>query len=175
MIIVCSLKEMPASAMAARATHIVSLIREADMPDTPAHPPGVKHLKIAVDDITEPVDGMTAPSEDHVAALINFVADWDRETPIVVHCDDGDGRSMAAALTLLSLDRPGDEVPAARWLRKRATHARPNRLFVSHADAYLGRNGRLIGALDAMGPAQPGFGHGRVTRVPVNLELQLQY
>lgn len=175
MIIVCSLKEMPASAMSARATHIVSLIQQAHMPDTPANPLGIKHLKINVDDITEPVDGMTAPSEDHVAALIDFVSDWDRETPIIVHCEDGNSRSMAAALTLLSLDRPGDEVPAARWLRKRAAHARPNRLIVSHADTFLGRNGRLIGALDAMGPAQPDAGHGPVTRVPVNLELQIQY
>ena len=166
---------MPVSATAARATHIVSLIQEAHMPDTPASPPGVKHLKIAVDDITEPVDGMTAPSEGHVAELIDFVSDWDRETPIVLHCEEGNGRSMAAALTLLSLDRPGDEVQAARWLRRRAAHARPNRLFVSHADKLLGRKGRMLGALDAMGPAQPGLEHGPVTRVPVNLELQIQY
>ncbi len=175
MIIVCSLEDMPGVAAAARATHIVSVVQAARMPDTPANPPGIKHLKIAVDDITEPTDGLTAPSEDDVAALLGFVADWDREMPIIVHCDDGNGRSMAVALTLLSMDRPGDEVPAARWLRRRAAYARPNRLIVLHADKLLGRKGRMLGALDAMGPAESAPRPETVTRVPVNLELQMQY
>jgi predicted protein tyrosine phosphatase len=173
MIIVCSSKDMPASAASARASHIVSLIPEADMPDPPAN--GIKHLRIAVDDVTEPVAGKTAPSEGHVAQLINFVTDWDRETPIVVHCAEGNGRSMAAALTLLSLDRPGDEMLAARWLRRRAAYALPNRLIVTHADKLLGRKGRMLAALDAMGPARPEAAPAPVTRVPVNLELQIQY
>ena len=75
---------------------------------------------------------------------------------------------MAAALTLLSLDRPGEEVALGRWLRQRAAHAQPNRLIVSHADALLGRQGRLLDALDAMGPRQSFLLRGPVTRIALD-------
>lgn len=171
MIIVCNLYDMPSSVKESGASHMVSLIQSSHMPDTPADPPGIQHLKIAVDDITEPMLGMTLPREDHVADLIDFVANWNRRKPIVVHCHLGISRSMAAALTLLSLDRPGDEVRAGQWLRRRAAHAQPNRLMVSHADALLGRNGRMLAALDAMGPAKIPLTRGPVTQIALDPEL----
>jgi predicted protein tyrosine phosphatase len=37
-------------------------------------------------------------------------------------------------------------------MRRRAPHAQPNRLLVSHADAALGRDGAMIAAVNGMGP-----------------------
>jgi predicted protein tyrosine phosphatase len=37
-------------------------------------------------------------------------------------------------------------------MRQRAPHAAPNRLLVAHADAAMGRGGRMTAALDVMGP-----------------------
>ena len=37
-------------------------------------------------------------------------------------------------------------------MRKRAPHAQPNRLLVVHADEALGREGKMLAALNTMGP-----------------------
>jgi len=40
----------------------------------------------------------------------------------------------------------------ARAMRQRAPHAQPNRLLIYHADTALGRGGKMIDAVNAMGP-----------------------
>ena len=37
-------------------------------------------------------------------------------------------------------------------MRRRAPHAQPNRLLVSHADEALDRRGAMIAAVNSMGP-----------------------
>ena len=44
-----------------------------------------------------------------------------------------------------------DERDIARALRRVAPHASPNRRIVALADAQMGRQGRMLAALDAMG------------------------
>ena len=44
-----------------------------------------------------------------------------------------------------------DEEELAWHLRRLSPSASPNRLIVSHADALLGRDGRMIAAVDAIG------------------------
>jgi predicted protein tyrosine phosphatase len=60
---------------------------------------------------------------------------------------------MASAFVILC-DRsgPGHELEIARAMRRRAPHAQPNRLLVSHADDALGRGGAMIAALSGMSP-----------------------
>ena len=60
---------------------------------------------------------------------------------------------MASAFTVLC-DRlePGREIEIALAMRRRAPHAQPNALLVRHADEALGRGGRMVAALEAMGP-----------------------
>ncbi len=60
---------------------------------------------------------------------------------------------MAAALIALSLENDGREMEAARLLRAAAPHAQPNARMVALADRLLGRQGRLVAAKEAMGPA----------------------
>jgi predicted protein tyrosine phosphatase len=62
---------------------------------------------------------------------------------------------MASAYTILC-DRlgPGREIEIARAMRQRAPHAQPNRLLVQHADEALGRGGKMVLALNHMGPPQ---------------------
>jgi predicted protein tyrosine phosphatase len=61
---------------------------------------------------------------------------------------------MASAFTVLC-DRlgPDREIEIAQAIRRRAPHAQPNRLLVSHADEALGRQGKMLAALNAMSPA----------------------
>jgi predicted protein tyrosine phosphatase len=45
-----------------------------------------------------------------------------------------------------------DEISIARQIRQASPIAQPNRLIVSLADKALGREGRMLRALDEMGP-----------------------
>jgi predicted protein tyrosine phosphatase len=136
-------------------SHLVSLLSPEHMIETPAgFPPGM-HLKLGINDIVDPTAGPAPPAREHVDALLLFARSWDAKQPLLIHCWAGISRSMASAFTILC-DRlgPGREIQIARAMRERAPHAQPNRLLVRHADDALGRSGRMVLALDLMGPPQ---------------------
>ena len=134
-------------------SHLVSLLSPEHMIETPAGFPASHHLRLGMNDVSDPVAGADPPGRAHVDALLDFSRRWDTSHPMVVHCWAGISRSMASAFIILC-DRlgPDREIEIARTMRARAPHAQPNRLLVSHADAALGRGGRMIAALNTMGP-----------------------
>jgi predicted protein tyrosine phosphatase len=74
----------------------------------------------------------------------------------VVHCFAGISRSTAGAfIAACALNPSRDEGEVARLLRTASPTAQPNALLVSIADDLLGRNGRMIGAIESIGPAIP--------------------
>jgi predicted protein tyrosine phosphatase len=106
-----------------------------------------------MDDITEQIDGFVAPSDSHIEQVLNFVRGWDRSAPLVVHCYAGISRSTASAFAAAcALNPHRDEIAIARQIRQASPSAIPNRLIVSLADRALGREGRMLRALDEMGP-----------------------
>lgn len=152
-----------------RPSHIVTLLG----PETPViTPDGIhadRHLKLTLHDIDAPQPDLIAPGEDHVAELLAFAKNWDPREPMLVHCWAGISRSTAAAyIVLCSRNEGGAEDEIARAMRYRAPHAQPNRLLVRHADALLGRGGRMIAGVEAMGPAR-GIWEGEVFDVPLTL------
>jgi predicted protein tyrosine phosphatase len=87
------------------------------------------------------------PCETHVAELITFARDWDRQAPLLIHCWAGISRSTAAAfISLCALNPEGSELELARALRRASPTAYPNRLLVALADEILTRDGRKIEA-----------------------------
>ena len=134
-------------------SHLISLLSPEHMIETPAGFPAHMHLKLGVNDIVDPAAGTAPPARQHVDDLLAFSRSWDARQPLLIHCWAGISRSMASAFTVLC-DRlgPGHEIEIARAMRQRAPHAQPNRLLVSHADDALGRDGRMIAALNSMGP-----------------------
>jgi predicted protein tyrosine phosphatase len=63
---------------------------------------------------------------------------------------------------------PGREHDVAQRLRENAPHAQPNPRIVAFADALLDRDGRMLDAIDAMGPAEIVF-EGRLFALPLTL------
>ena len=108
-----------------------------------------------MDDIIEHMDGFVAPSDSHIEQVLNFVRGWDRSAPLVVHCYAGISRSTASAFAAVCMLNPHrDEIAIARQIRAASPIASPNRLIVSLADKALGREGRMLRALDDDGPGQ---------------------
>jgi predicted protein tyrosine phosphatase len=153
MIHVCSLAALPETVKTTGASHVLTVMARVDQVLRPESVLEANHLKVQVDDITEQMDGFVAPSDIHVEQVLNFVRGWDRRAPMVVHCYAGISRSTASAFAAACMLNPHrDEVTIARQIRAASPIAQPNRLIVSLADRALGREGRMLRALDEMGP-----------------------
>ncbi|HTT47256.1 MAG TPA: protein-tyrosine phosphatase family protein [Pseudolabrys sp.] len=153
MIHVCSLARLHDTVDATGARHIVTLLRLTDRVERPAHIAPENHLVLAVDDITAPVDGYAAPGEEHVQRLIDFVGKWDRAAPMVVHCFAGISRSTAGAFVAACALNPRRDEMAIAWEVRRASRtAQPNARIVSIADRLLKRQGRMVRAIETIGP-----------------------
>jgi len=154
MIHVCSLARLYATIDETRAQHVVTLLRRTDRVTRPVHILERNHLVLSVDDIAAPIDGMTMPAEEHVARLIAFAGAWDRTAPMVVHCFAGISRSTAGAfVAACALNPQRDETAIAQAIRAASRTAQPNAAIVAIADRLLKRDGRMIRAVESIGPA----------------------
>jgi predicted protein tyrosine phosphatase len=152
MIIVCPLHAVPRLVDGGDITHVMSLLG----PETPhltlARLQPKCHLQLTFHDIAEPVDGFTAPGREHVEQMLEFVTTWQPPASLLIHCWAGISRSTAAAFAAMcALKSEEDEAEIAWTLRRMAPTASPNRLIVKHADQILGRRGRMIAAVEAIG------------------------
>jgi predicted protein tyrosine phosphatase len=156
MIHVCSLARLYATVEETRARHIVTLLRLVDRVQRPTHILEENHLILAMDDIVAEQDGYTVPGEEHVSRLIAFAKGWDRAAPMVVHCFAGISRSSAGAFVAACALNPGrDEAQIARAIRLASPTAQPNARIVTIADRLLRREGRMIRAVESIGPGEP--------------------
>ena len=155
MIYVCPLSAIKGAIRDLRPSHLVSLLDPDSMIDTPAGIAPGRHLRISVNDIAAPAGDLVPPEAGHMAALVDFVRGWDRESPLLVHCWAGISRSTAAAfIALCALHDAHPEDELARLVRAHGPHARPNRLMVRLADDLLRREGRMSAAVEALGPGR---------------------
>jgi predicted protein tyrosine phosphatase len=153
MIHVCSLAALPDTVKATGASHVLTVMANVAQVQRPESVLEANHLRVQMDDITEQMDGFLAPSDSHIEQVLNFVRGWDRNAPLVVHCYAGISRSTASAFAAACMLNPHrDETSIAQQIRAASPIASPNRLIVSLADRALGREGRMLRALDEMGP-----------------------
>jgi predicted protein tyrosine phosphatase len=149
---VCSLSRLTETIEATGARHVVSLLAREDRLMRPAAITAENHLWLQLHDISAPLDGHVPPAAEHVEDLIAFVRRWPREAPMVVHCYAGISRSTAAAfVSICALDPTRDEGAIAQALRLASPTATPNSRIVALADDILGRRGRMIDAVAAIG------------------------
>src|SRR5215467_14414908 len=148
---VCSLARLHATVEATGAQHVVTLLKHTDRVERPRSVAPANHLILGMDDITVPMDGYIIPCDEHVTALITFVRGWDRIT-LLLHCYAGISRSTAGAyVAACALNPRRDEWAIARELRRASATATPNIRLVALADCMLGRDGRMVAAIDAIG------------------------
>jgi predicted protein tyrosine phosphatase len=152
MIHVCSLARLQETVDETRARHVVSLLGDEFRVERPRGIAPENHLWLRLHDICSPLDGYVLPDEEHVADLLAFVRGWDRRAPLVVHCFAGISRSTASAFaSVCALNPERDENGIARALRRASPTATPNIRIVSLADRLLGRQGRMIAAVETIG------------------------
>jgi len=133
-------------------SHVVTLINWELMIETPAGIAPENHLKLGMNDIAAPADGFIAPGDRHIADLLRFTLAWDRRQPMLIHCWAGISRSTAAAfVALCALNPDADELAVARRLRGASPEATPNARIVALGDGALGRQGRMVEAIAAIG------------------------
>ena len=157
-LIVCSLRLLDETIAARAPSHLVSLLSPAEMIEEHQLMSGGRHLRVRVNDIVEPAEGLTAPDEQMVQDILEFGRSWSGEQPIVIHCWAGISRSSATAFILACQRNPDTpELEIARHIRAVSPVAHPNARLVALADAAMGRQGRMVEALQAIGPGEPAF------------------
>ena len=149
--------------------YLVTLINDQTMIDTPPAISPHKHLRLAMNDISEPQPGMVIPGNDHVSELLDFVIAWDQQEPMLIHCWAGISRSTAAAfIALCALNPEVGERHIAQTLRAASPTATPNQRLVTLADDLLGRKGRMKLAIDEIGRGQTTM-EGQLFKLPARL------
>jgi predicted protein tyrosine phosphatase len=87
-----------------------------------------------------------------VNEIIAFARAWDQAAPLLIHCWMGVSRSPAAALIAALAVAPNlDDDDLSRRLRAASPQATPNTRLVEIGDRLLGRQGRLISGVRAIG------------------------
>ena len=149
---VCPLSRLPETVAATGASHVLTLINVGTPLERPAVIDAENHAVIGVSDIVEPLDGHALPVAEHIETLLAFIRAWSRESPLLLHCWAGISRSTAAAYIgacALAPERREDAVAMA--LRKASPSATPNPRLIALADDILGRRGRMVDAIRAIG------------------------
>ncbi len=164
---VCPLSKIPATVSATGARSLITLINHGTPVPRPHEIAAARHLHVPVSDIVVELDGHILPAEAHVAEILDFVRNWDRAEPLLIHCYAGVSRSTAAAFIAacaLAPERPESEI--AHAIRAASPTASPNTLLVEVADHMLKRDGRMVAAVAAIGRGEECF-----EGVPFALEL----
>ncbi|EHS52533.1 hypothetical protein PDO_1461 [Rhizobium sp. PDO1-076] len=153
LIVVSPLSRIAEMAVRHKAREMISLLAVNQDFHRPAVIQANRHLKLGVNDITVAGTGdLIAPQAAHVGQIIDFARSWDREAPLIVHCWMGVSRSPAAALIAsLAVAPEDDDEDLANRLRAASPFATPNMLLIEIGDQMLGRGGRLIAAVKAIG------------------------
>jgi predicted protein tyrosine phosphatase len=132
-------------------THLLSILDpDAKEPDLYFMDPPPERLTIRFHDIILPHPDLAMPQRSHVEEILAFARTLPNGDPthLLVHCNMGISRSTAAATAVLLQAEPElDDETALAHIAAIRPQAWPNSLMIRHADALLGRGGRLLAAL----------------------------
>lgn len=131
---------------------MLTVIKNIDQVVTPQGVEEERHLKLDFADIWQPMAGEVMANADHVTEILSFIRRWERTSPLVVHCYAGVSRSTASAYIAACALRPDtSEIAWAERIRQASPTATPNIHIVRLGDAILGREGRMVKAIERIG------------------------
>ncbi|WP_269929718.1 tyrosine phosphatase family protein [Aminobacter sp. HY435] len=167
MIYVCPLSKVDETVARIGAERLVSLLSAGTEMTRPVSIRAENHLLMNMHDIAAVQEGMTLPGEAHVRRLLDFAHAWDRSRPLAINCWAGVSRSTASAYIIAAAFDPSrDEAELALLLRRLSPTATPNPRLIAVADQMLGRKGRMVTAIAAIGRGADCF-----EGVPFGLEV----
>ncbi len=146
---VSSLSKVHDTAATSQPSRVVSLLSPEDVFPELDDYHADDHHKVHLHDIREHQEGAITPSETHVEPLIAFLKEWKPASPLLVHCWAGISRSTATAFIAACLhNEHADETDIAAAIADASPTAYPNTLIARHADALMGRGGRMAAAIE---------------------------
>ena len=149
---ISSLAAAPQLAQKLRPSRVVSLLSPYDTFPVFDGLAADLHLQVPIHDITADIGDWRAPEVSDAERVIRFVEGWDRADPLLIHCWAGISRSTASAFITACVHNPNaDEAEISRAIRAASPTASPNARLVGHADALLGRSGRMTKAIETIG------------------------
>ncbi|WP_337266462.1 tyrosine phosphatase family protein [Oryzifoliimicrobium ureilyticus] len=160
-LIISPLARIAEMAVRHKAREMISLMAKEQSFHRPAVINPQRHLLLAMNDISFKGTGnLIAPDELHVQRIFDFGKEWDRSCPLLIHCWMGVSRSPAAAIALAAFLFPdlAEEEIAVR-LRAASPFATPNSRIIEIADSLLGRQGRLVRAVQGIGRGKEADGN----------------
>ncbi len=146
-IIICGLADIENCVNKYSPDKMLTIINKNFSPDTPKGIEESRHIKMLIDDISEPRDGFILPEKHHVQSLLDFTDDWDTSKPLLVHCHMGISRSTATSLGVAAKFDPDNIELIIEKLKEIAPHASPNKLMTKYYDEILNLNNRLYSSL----------------------------
>lgn len=154
MLIVSSLADALDAYARFKPSRVISLLSDEEgeaVPEFPGLPPE-RHLTLCVD-CESSASSINVAARARAAKIIDFAKDSGGGCNMLIHCNRGVSRSTAAAFIVLCMREP--ETPERALLariRAAAPHADPCPLLINYADEFLGRDGRMIDAVDDLSP-----------------------
>jgi predicted protein tyrosine phosphatase len=135
-----------------QARSVISLLSFDTPPPTFKNVDHTRHLRLSMNDISEPLEGYIFPEQSHIMRLLDHVMAWDFKAPLLIHCWAGVSRSTAAAyIALCALQPDACEYALAQELRALSPTATPNPRLIALADEALSRHGHMIQAIERIG------------------------
>lgn len=151
-IIICGLADIQHCVDKYNPDKMLTIINQNFSPDTPSGMDENRHLKMLIDDISEPREGFILPQKHHAQALLDFTNDWDTSKPLLVHCHMGISRSTSTSLGVAAKFDPDNIELIIENLKEIAPHASPNKIMTKYYDEILGLNNRLFSSLSYFDP-----------------------
>ena len=151
-IIICGLADIQNCVDKYNPDKMLSIINKNFSPETPQGMDKSRHIKMLIDDISEPRDGFILPEKHHAQELLDFTNDWDISKPLLVHCHMGISRSTATSLGVAAKYDPENIETIIEKLKEIAPHASPNKIMTQYYDEILGLNSRLFSSLAFFDP-----------------------
>ena len=151
-IIICGLADIQNCVDKYNPDKMLTIINKNFSPETPQGMDKSRHIKMLIDDISEPRDGFILPEKHHAQELLDFTNDWDISKPLLVHCHMGISRSTATSLGVAAKYDPENIEIIIEKLKEIATHASPNKIMTQYYDEILGLNSRLFSSLAFFDP-----------------------